>query len=426
MDATTRPTGVRMIAMESSIYSILIQRNTKLIKPELIKYFSGSHKAILESIFLVTYAKEPLTVDAVKNSIAQKGYKDIEMSNILGILDGIIKKDGYSSVIGHEDMLVKEYSERVRRSMTEVFESPASTVEMKNAAVVKASEDLRKIATVSDVRHHEDLIRDMVERHKEGKQDDIQKSSIKLKDRNLINIFSDTIFPHVYGILGRPGDMKTTLLLDMVNEIDSLNKRPLVITLEDSSGMAAIKVQAIRAGIAKRAIIQGKYSIPDMEQYIKKGHGNITYMDKLRTPKQVMADVDSYCECYQVDFIAIDFLQRSRKESRQSEYENISEMADVMLELNKKHNVPVFCLSQAPKDTIAGNKILGLGDEKGSGNIAHNCRYSVSLNLEAGDNPESSIRLINIYKTTVSPKGQVRVWFDPETGRICDTERVGL
>jgi hypothetical protein len=79
-------------------------------------------------------------------------------------------------------------------------------------------------------------------------------------------------------------------------------------------------------------------------------------------------------------------------------------------------------------DKIRNGAIIGMGDDKGSGSISQNSRYHISINGEQhliGPKKEGKERrLINIFKTTFSPKGQCSVTFDGPSGKILDTFNV--
>ena len=147
---------------------------------------------------------------------------------------------------------------------------------------------------------------------------------------------------------------------------------------------------------------------------------NIFVMDKMRTADQVFVDIDnklSVSDKYK--WIAIDFMQCVAGEKYLSDYEKISNLDRRLFEINKKHHIPVFRLTQAPKERIQSNQVLGMGDEKGSGEISHLSRYALSINPAGFDREgERVARKINIYKTSFRAKCELHAFFDGPSGRL--------
>jgi len=62
-----------------------------------------------------------------------------------------------------------------------------------------------------------------------------------------------------------------------------------------------------------------------------------------------------------------------------------------------------------------------MGDEKGSGEISHNSRYSISINkadIDDDTGKEEVTRRINVYKTTFCPKKEIDAVFHGATGKL--------
>ena len=123
----------------------------------------------------------------------------------------------------------------------------------------------------------------------------------------------------------------------------------------------------------------------------------------------------------------LDFLFKDKVLSTrfQTETEKAEQMVDVLFELNKEFKVPIFQLSQAPKQNVQmKNTNLSMGMEKGSSVISEKARWACSLNSDNSnhDNTPNDLIIAEVYKTTMSAKGQRKIIFEKTTGRIVEAE----
>ena len=403
------------------IYAIIRKRLYDLLKPEIIDYFTGYQRKLLEACFMIRMRKGQPTTDLVKNYLyMDKELPDRDRKAIIAHLDNIVQDEHYIDAIALEKAVENQYYTQHFAKLGNMLGTNSATMEMKKQMVAEVAETIKKTRKQDDWKN----IKDILKEHRKIEAADERKSLLKIEDEYLKLIFDDTIYPHMYSILARPNDYKTTLLFNLLAEFNKLNYPGILISLEDSSTMAAIKFMALQTGLNKKDLIQCKYDKSIYDSGMEKLKGNIYVLDKMRTADEIYMDLHNKMSICNVSWIAVDYLQCVKGEKFLSEYEKVSTLDSRLFELNKEFNIPVFRLTQAPKDKIQGDGILGMGDEKSSGEIAHNSRYSISINkLDKGPAEDTPFRLVHIYKTTFRPHGKVNVEFDGPSGKIINAER---
>ena len=417
-------------ASDNIIYLIIRKRAYDLLRPELIDYFDGLQRHLYESCFMTRLRKVDPTIETVTNYInTQSDIKTTkEKHAVISHLHSITTGMRYIDSSEVEDLLELEWKNTNNMNLVRVLTDPTATSEMKSAMITKTAEILNRTRKQEDFASVKKLLQKFRDEYNIESASDFTNSLIKLEDDNLKMLFDSTIYPHMYSILGRPGDFKTTLVLQLMLEFNRLKKPGILISLEDSSIMASFKLLSMMTGINKSTIIKHQYDPKIYDGEVASMNDNIYVMDKMRTGGELFVDLKNKLSSGDWKWIAIDYLQCIKGEKYQSDYEKINTLDRHMMELNKEFQIPIFRLSQTDKASMAGSGKLGMGSEKGSGEIAHNSRYAIAINQPSGGSDEGReyvTRHINVYKTTFCAKGTYEVKFHGATGRIDSVNKLG-
>lgn len=410
-----------MTAQDLIIYGIVRKRLYEFLKPKYIDFFSGTTAKLYEACFMLKMRKLDPSVEYITNYIHQSNEikdKKETVQHLKDITDG----DKHVDVLSLPNILEHEWYTGRFSELVNTLVDKNSTLEIKKDLVHRTNAVINRTTKQDDFKSVKDILKEFNENKDNNTVKNFKESLIHLQDGNLKRIFDDTIYPQMYSILARPNDFKTTLLMNLILEFSNIDKPGILVTLEDSSTMAAFKVFSLVSGIKNKQIVQHEYNNETYIDGLEKMKDNIFVMDRMRTSDQVFVDLDnklSVSDRYK--WVAIDYMQCIKGEKYLSEYEKINLLDRQLFEINKKYNIPVFRLSQAPKDKIQSGSMLGMGDEKGSGEISHNSRYSLSINkmkLEDDNEQKDITRRVNVYKTTFCPKKEMDVVFNGATGKL--------
>ncbi len=407
-----------MTASDLIIFAIVQKGHYTLLKPELVDFFEGVQHTLYGTAFMCKLSKVDPTPEIMKNYIHQDDSLSDKNKDICLIhLNEILSKDRYFDILDLEDNVRSEWTHMRMVEINTVTVNPLATTEMKKDIIMKTAEVFKGSKKIDDFQRVKTILGTM--------EQDEKRLPIKIQDENLINIFGEYIYPQMYSILARPGDFKTTLLLELILEFNRLGKKGILISLEDSSRMASSKLMSLHSAIAKKDIILGQYDKQKYDTSLETFNDNIWIMDRIRTPDELFQDLHNKLSVGDFKWIAIDYLQIIKGMKRMSEYEKISLLDANLLQLNKEFGIHVHRLTQSTKEKISGQGFLGIGDEKGSGEISHNSRYSISINKGVDDiSDHQTERIIDVYKTSFRAKGQIKVTFEGKTGRILNTEKI--
>jgi hypothetical protein len=415
-----------MQSQEIIIYAIIRKKAYEFLKPELIKLFSGPCKKLYEGCFTLRMRGLEPNIQYMTNFIDQ----DDEVKNkpqLINYMVNITKGEKYIDPVGIEYSLREEGLDHGFEKLDKIRANPNSTIEMKQRALIDLYELINNTHKIDDCQNVNKILAKFRETLDSPEKDDFRKKIIDVTDEHLKRIFGDKLYPQPYGITAQPNDFKTSLAVDLMIYLDYIKKRGLFLSLEDYAQMVAIKCIAAKSGMDKSKLASHNYNPTEFDKHSGMGK-YIDVMDKVRTADELYADLDAKLSTGVYSWFAIDYLQQGKKARYQSEYEAVSAMDYAAFELSKKHSVLALRLSQIPVDKIRNGAIIGMGDDKGSGAISQNSRYHISINGEQHLNGPKSDgierRLINIFKTTFSPKGQYQVNFDGPSGKILDTFNV--
>lgn len=404
---------------ELALYAIIRKRYYQLLKPENIDFFyNKEHKKILEGCFVSRLRKVEITPEIIKNWLSQN-LKASELQYYTSEVDRIATGNKYIDVGDIEDGLKTEFYENQWGVINNVLSDSSATQEMKMSIVNSTHEVINRTKKVDDFSSVVKTLKASHEKVKSGEKSELFKNAIKLEDQNMIKVFGDFIYPLMHVILARPNSYKTTLLYNLIYEFSKMGKRGIIVSTEDIEEMIAIKLFSIISGLGKQELIVGNYDKRAYEKALEIVNDNIYTMDRLRTPDEMYVDLNNKLSTGSWDYVAVDYLQGAKRERYQTETEKAEKMVDVSFELNKEFKVPFFNLSQAPKANVQSKAMLGLGEEKGSSAISEKARWACSLN-SAGSDDKSPYDMIiaNVYKTTLSAKGQRKIMFHKKTGII--------
>jgi hypothetical protein len=409
-----------MKAEDLALYALIRRRNYELLKPDLIDFFTDPiRKKILEACFHSRFLKADLDVDIIKNWISRNTARQ-EQKSYLDAVEEITVGEKYIDITEIERNLEREYYNYQWSKINNVLTNSKATLEMQKDIIRKTNEVINRTKRIDDYASIKQALTKSHEMNLEGKKSDLYNKSIEITDSKLINIFGKSIYPLLHVILARPNSYKTTLLYNLIHEFSKLDKYGIIVSTEDVLEMIAIKIFSIVAGFNKPELLAGNYAKSEYEKHLAELKDNIFVMDTLRTPNEMYVDLRNKLSTLDVNYIAVDYIQGAKRERFQTETEKAEQMVDVLFELNKEFKVPIFQLSQAPKQNVQQKTNLGLGTEKGSSVISEKARWACSLNSEGSDDEDYDTIIAEVYKTTMSSKGQRKITFHKKTGKLVE------
>jgi len=306
-----------MQAQELVIYGIVRKRLYEFLRPEYIDFFSGNTARLYEACFMLRMRKLDPNVEYITNYIHQSN----EIKNKKEVIDqlhDIVTSDRHVDVLSLPKVLENEwYDERFGKLLTTLADKKV-TLDIKKDMIFKTNDVINRTRKQDDFRNVKDILTKFMT--KEKTSGNFQDALIRLQDKNLTRIFDDTIYPHMYSILGRPNDFKTSLMLNLILEFSKLDQPGILLSFEDSSEMASIKIFSLLSGLMKKSIIQHQYDKLVYEESLDKLKSNIYVMDKLRTADQTFIDIDNRLSAGDFKWIAVDFMQAVSGEKYLSEY----------------------------------------------------------------------------------------------------------
>lgn len=416
-----------MNAQEIALHAIIKKNVTELLRPELIEYFNGPASKLYESCFMLKMRKVDISIETIKNYInLDNTIKGKDKEKINSYLFGVVSGNKYIDLAIIEDQLEEEHFQVKFDKIITTLRDSETTLQMKKDLIYRTADTIKRTKKTNDFQTVHSLIEAFRSSNKIGSASEWKSALIRLEDEYLKMIFDSIIYPQMYSILARPNDFKTTLLLNLLLEFDRLGLPGIHYTIEDSATMSAIKAISIKGGFNKKKIVQHDYNPDEFDKVAETFGKNIYVMDKMRTPDDVYMELHNKLSVGNYKWLSIDYIQLIKGEKFLSDYEKINNFDSLLFELSKEFCIPVIRLTQAPKNAVKSGTILGMGDEKGSGELSQNSRFSLSINPCGGgsDDRGQCFRIVERYKTTFCSKRQFKVEFDGPSGRIIDVMKL--
>jgi replicative DNA helicase len=404
------------------VISQILKGRHDLIKNDYIVYFDGVHKQVYKALYQLKLVKEPITIDRLKTQIDHLGLKQDQRNTAMGIVDHCYASS-YIAPKDFKSVLDKSYSEKIRFQLYQKINDPHLTPETLRESVQEATRQLQMTGKVSDLASYENLRNKHISDIGDGKQTDMYKFAMKIKEPHLVRVFGQEILPQPQLILGRPNDGKTTLALGLQHDLYNQGYKGLHVTLEDSRHVYMSKMLSVESKMNKKEVMFGRVNKDRIKNFISPDKKNIMILDRSRSSNELVEDVAYVCRTYDIRWVMVDFIQEVMPERYEKEMEAITKAARGLKDICKDFNVACFMISQAPKESVADKgKLLCTGNEYGAAALGNLSRSSWSVNPDPDGDPTK--RLVYRYKTSYLPHAKFRVGFDFSTGEVKTSDEI--
>jgi len=233
---------------------------------------------------------------------------------------------------------------------------------------------------------------------------------------------------HMTIIGARPGVGKTSVMLNFVlNCMTKNNMKPLIFSLEMPAEELTHKLICMNANVSLHDVQVGKIN-PSQYQDLVVSSKNIgdrflaiedqpsITLSQFRS--RAKRQIDSNC----VDIIFVDYIQLMKGESKfDNKTYDLGEISQGMKALSKEFSIPIICLAQLNRMIEARtNKEPMLSDLRESGQLEQDADEVLLLHRPwlYDKNDEEKVIKIKVAKNRFGGTGDVKVFFEPSTGKI--------
>ena len=326
--------------------------------------------------------------------------------------------------------LVKEDSNRRRvKTLLDNAQTAAAFGNLNEVtAIIDSVNDL--LATDSGLASGEDLSNDFLSYFEMVKKDP-RAAYCETGFADLDRQFGGGMFKsEVYIIGARPGMGKTTLGINIAQNIVNRGGAVLFISLEMSKQQIEAKRIALETSIRYTDLMAGRISGGEEAQMHDWIIGNRDRPFFLVTKPVTVSEIGRYAKqvknlaCVIVDYIG---LVSCPEESRQKpRYEQMTEISAALKSTAKALQVPILALCQLNREnTTRADKRPTMADLRDSGAIEQDAGAIVLLHRpdyyiakESGETPEIEEIELNVAKNRHAETGMVRMWWHGNIGKI--------
>lgn len=235
----------------------------------------------------------------------------------------------------------------------------------------------------------------------------------------------------VYVIGARPGMGKTTLGINIAQNIINRGGAVLFVSLEMTAQQIQAKRISLETGVRYTELMAGRITGAEertMRSWLAKNHASPFY---LITKPVTVGEISRHARridnlaCVIIDYIGlVSCTDDSRNKPR---YEQMTEISASIKAMAKMLGVPVLALSQLNREnTQRGDKRPTMADLRDSGAIEQDAGAIILLHrpdyyeTKDTDEPKPDMELIelNISKNRHAEPGLVKMWWNGNIGRI--------
>jgi hypothetical protein len=408
--------------------TILIDEKFSYIKDLSIKWFDGDDQQIfMICAYLYSIKKSP-SYQQVKSLIElAKDIKEYKREDLLARMD-FIKSEVMLMPTDDPVAILRKQWEHDR--ITKDIEGLGKLEHTNKVAILKKlAEDLREDVGEFNTSILQDEINKFADDLEKGEANDTT-GSIDLTnhwDRNselchqMIcwkKIFGHNFIQPKFHMIGaRPGDYKTSMLIDLTIMLYRMGRRGLYFSFEDTKDDLRIKFLSQMYGRDKKELSTVRKDEDFARMIRKPADEKIIIHDQVLDYDKLMSTVEFYTARYRIDFICLDYVQLFT--GKLPIKERMDVVAQDIMEVTRQFKVPFFCLSQVSKDDTKNDSAdsrLHKRHVKDSKKLAETPRF---MGFLYGDN-HTPTRNFNRDKVTMGACADLVIDFDGPTGRILE------
>jgi len=303
-----------------------------------------------------------------------------------------------------ETMLEKYYNHHIGKD---------STFESKYALFQEIHKQINDNSFVTDSINLRDNIQEYLKLLETGEADLFTKNSIPLENEALIPLFGKKLRPWPVVIGAAPTRHKTSLLIDLIMDIDKQKLPGLIFSFEDTIDTFRAKYLAMKYDIHTERVINNNFICAEYPKIIREvGYKNrIWVVEKPCTLIKFRELVDKHVNMHNIRWIAIDYFQEFIVEKGKTKADSLEDFAREFVNIRKDHNIPVICLSQVT-------------EENGSEPNLNSCKWCKALGEKARQaifmwgEEKSNLRYCKHGKNTFAGSKKFNIKFSLKNQRI--------
>ena len=235
----------------------------------------------------------------------------------------------------------------------------------------------------------------------------------------------------LYILAARPGIGKTTIALQIADNIAKSEIPTLFMSLEMPEEQITAKRVAVHAGINYTNIITGNFAADDWKKVADSCSVLSEYPLTInRKPSATVDEIGFLARRIKdLGFIVVDYLGLIRNSNGKSQYEKITDTSNSLKRLALTLGVPILCLAQLNREVESRqNNKPKVSDLRDSGAIEQDADGILLLHRNLDEVIESDSTptelTCTIGKNRHGRTGEVKFTFFPSSGRIFSTREV--
>lgn len=298
-----------------------------------------------------------------------------------------------------------------------------STKTMHDECLCYVESQLEKICSIGPPSHKENAIKSVLDKieenvkyfRKTGRRAD-EGLYIKTGIQPLDSMSS--LYRGGLWIIGaRPGCGKTTLALNIINNLFRSKKATLLFSLEMPQDQIVRKMITMNLAISSDNLQSGNMSEQEYDS-LKSNKESMsamkcTIVDEVNTLSQMRAHIAVLMKKYKYDLIVLDYIQLLQIESSQNRNDQIAECSRFLKRSAIKYNIPIIALSQLNRKSTEASEPQ-MSHLRESGSLEQDA--DTVILLEEGKNSEEL--KMRIVKNRFGTQGMIEVSFDKRLGII--------
>lgn len=396
-------------------------------------FFESSHKLIFAAINEIIKANRTVDIITLTDMLEKQGnLKNAgDISYITGLTDILPSSANYSTylnIVKRDSMLRR----LIEGAMKIVDECSVSQDEKNSLAVAeKTVYDISNDADTSEIYKIGSVIPEVMTKLDELSKDSSKFRGIKTGYRGLDYILNGFHGSDLMILAARPGMGKTSLAMNIVENIALAGKSCAVFSLEMSKEQLVQRMLCAVAGVSMSTALKGQMQHAEWLKIAKAkemlANAKI-FIDEssVITPEEILSKCRRLKRKHGLDFVMIDYIQlmdnknKRKDENRQQQVSDISRNLKI---LAKELNVPVLALSQLSRAVESEKRRPQLSDLRESGAIEQDADIVMFIHrpdvgakekdLEGGKIQPNVAELI-IAKHRNGAQGMVKLYFKAE------------
>lgn len=400
-------------------------------------FYSERNRIVFQALCEITNSGKPVDVVILSDFLRERG----EMEKIGGVvyLAELVDITASAANVSHYARIVKDKAilrAIIHAGVQMVDDAYSGNGENTAAILDNAQRSLMEISVYrkrKDLRNSMDVCRSTLQAIEERYEKKDLVTGLSTGFHDLDNWTSGLQNSELTIIAGRPGMGKTSLGVNIAENVVLAGVSSAVFSLEMSGEALMTRIFSSRTGIDSRRLRRGFISVDDWPRLVKvvgqvsnaplfiDDSSTLTLMQLRAKARRLKLDKG-------LGLVIVDYLQlmtgSGRRESRERE---IAEISRSLKALAKELNIPVVALSQLNR-AVEGrtDQRPKLADLRESGAIEQDADVILFLYRDEVYNensPDTGIAEIIIGKQRNGPVGKLKMKFDSERTRFYDLEK---